>query len=242
VRFAATIMLFRDSDAGPEVLMLRRNLNSDFVGGAFVFPGGAIDPDDSDNDLAAGLSDLDASRVLGVTNGGLSFYIGALRELFEEAGVLLAVGAGPSVTERATLRHELLAGGSFGALLRASRVELAVDALHYFAHWVTPVGPPRRYDTRFFVARAPEHQEASHDQGETIADTWITPRAALEGVRAGTFDMIFPTIKNLEAVADFSSVDDILAYAQSPRTIPMIQPRLVERDGTTVIVMPDDEA
>jgi 8-oxo-dGTP pyrophosphatase MutT (NUDIX family) len=240
IRPASTVLLFRDSPAGPEVLMLRRNLNSDFVGGAYVFPGGAIDEADGDPALLVNLDDATASARLGVRRGGLAFYVGALRELFEEAGILLVDGPDLDAPTRAALRTALLAGASFGSLLRDAGVRLDATALHYYAHWVTPVGPPRRYDTRFFVAVAPADQVASHDQGETVADTWVVPRAALDAVAAGTFEMIFPTIKNLETVAHFDSMAALFAHVQAPRVIPRIEPRILERDGRVTIELDSD--
>ena len=239
VRPAATIMVVRDGDGGVEVLMLRRNLNSDFVGGAYVFPGGGVDVDDQDAPLT-NLTDDEASATLGLAEGGLAYYVAALRELFEEAGVLLCAGATPDAARLATLRAELNAGGSFREILRREEIQLDARALHYHAHWVTPVGPPRRYDTRFFLAVAPPDQLAAHDAGETIADTWVRPHDALAATREGRFEMIFPTIKNLETIADFASVDEVVAFARTPRSIERVEPRIVTRDGVTVIEMPDE--
>ena len=178
--------------------MVRRNLQSDFVGGAYVFPGGSVDPLDGGAEAEAacvGRSDAEASILLGVDSGGLAYWVAALRETFEEAGLLLAERpGGPAllagepeeearfVAERATVN----AGTRrFLDLCRDEGLRLQVGDVHYFAHWITPQGAPRRFDTRFFVAAAPPGQQAAHDAGETIADTWISPHRALEGHRNG---------------------------------------------------------
>ena len=224
LRDAATVMLVRDAPAGLEVFMLRRNLNSDFVGGAYVFPGGAVDEADSHADLepySEGRTDTEASAILGVDSGGLAFWVAAIRESFEEAGVLLAYdGDGtivrlddPAVHERFAEHRRAVDAGE-RRVVEVCAVEglrLAVGAMHYFSHWITPEGAPRRYDTRFFVARAPEGQEPLHDDVETIANTWIAPAEALRRHKAGDFELIFPTIRNLKALARFDTADELLA-------------------------------
>jgi hypothetical protein len=106
---------------------------------------------------------------------------------------------------------------------------------------VTPVGPPRRYDTRFFVALAPEHQSAAHDANETVADEWIRPVDALERGRRGEFEIIFPTVRNLEAIASLPDAPSVLAYARGLVDIPKIEPRIVQRDGGIAILIPGDD-
>ncbi|MEM9714441.1 MAG: hypothetical protein AAGA17_19620, partial [Actinomycetota bacterium] len=169
VRDAATVMLVRDGDDGLEVFMLRRNLDSAFVAGAYVFPGGAVDPEDADDplldELCVGRTDPDASRSLGVERGGLAYWVAAIRESFEEAGVLLAhtpggefVSFAESDVEERFADHRVAVDAGrvrLAEVCRAEGLTLAVAELHYFSHWITPKGPPRRYDTRFFVCRAP---------------------------------------------------------------------------------------
>ncbi|HEY5438712.1 MAG TPA: hypothetical protein VIJ99_07415 [Acidimicrobiales bacterium] len=253
-RPAATVITLRDAPEGYEILMLRRNLNSDFVGGAYVFPGGAVDAADADASgerLALGLSEAAASRRLGLPQGGLAYYIACLRELFEEAGLLLACdregtpvhfGDEESVRRMARSRREVN-DGSLGFVAMMEREELLLDlrGLQYVAHWITPVGPPRRFDTRFFVALAPEGQVATHDAGETVADQWIRPKVALDARRRGELDMIFPTVRNLEAIADFTTSAQVLDFARSLTTIPCIEPRMVTTNGVVSILMPGDE-
>ncbi len=265
IRPAATVMLVRDA-ANPEsggsaleVLMVRRNLQSDFVGGAYVFPGGAVDPLDGGPEaeaLSQGRADVEASILLGIESGGLAYWVAALRETFEEAGLLLATRpAGPPLLAgdeeeeaRFVAERALVNKGRrrFLDLCRDEKLQLLVGDVHYFAHWITPRGAPRRYDTRFFVAAAPLGQQAAHDAGETIADTWISPRRALEGHRKGVFELIFPTIRNLQAISRFATSAELLEAAEkASRSVPTIEPRVIA-DGDGVgngvrIVLPGDE-
>jgi hypothetical protein len=114
--------------------------------------------------------------------------------------------------------------------------------VHYFAHWIAPLGAPRRFDTRFFVAAAPPGQKAAHDAGETIADTWISPRQALEGHRDGVFELIFPTIRNLQAIGRFSTSGELLeAAARASESVPTIEPRVVADGSGVRILLPGDD-
>jgi 8-oxo-dGTP pyrophosphatase MutT (NUDIX family) len=255
-RDAATVMLVRDraDGTGMEVFMLRRNLNSDFVGGAYVFPGGAVDEADRHADLEAvceGRSDDQASVLLGVERGGLAYWVAAIRESFEEAGVLLAYEAGstevisfkdPETAERFNLHRKAVDSGDVRLLEVCAQegLRLAVDQIHYFSHWITPVGPPRRYDTRFFVAAAPPEQVPLHDDRETIANTWIRPDEALDRHAKGEFEIIFPTIKNLEAIARFDRSADLLAAAAAIEEVPTILPRITADEDGVRILLPGD--
>lgn len=244
VRDAATVMLVRDGDQGMEVFMLRRNLNSDFVGGAYVFPGGAVDEADRHADLEAvckGRSDDQASQMLGVDSGGLAYWVAAIRESFEEAGVLLATieetgevisFADNDVAARFEAHRAEVDSGALRLvdLCQREGLQLDVGAIHYFSHWITPVGPPRRYDTRFFVAAAPPEQVPLHDDRETIANLWVRPNDALERHGRGELDLIFPTIKNLEAIGRFDRSADLLAAAAAIEEVPTILPRIVAGD------------
>jgi 8-oxo-dGTP pyrophosphatase MutT (NUDIX family) len=246
-------MLVRDERDGLEVFMLRRNLESEFVGGAYVFPGGAVDDEDRHSDLEAvceGRSDAQASEALGVDDGGLAFWVAAIRECFEEAGVLLAYnthGAMVRLGEPAVAgrfqRHRESVDRSERRLVEVcaeERLRLAVDQLHYFSHWITPEGAPRRYDTRFFVCAAPPEQTALHDNRETIANLWIRPADALARNERGDFELIFPTIKSLEAIGRFERSADLLAAAAAAGRVPGELPRL-SADGHGVrIHLPGD--
>ncbi len=216
---AATVTIVRDARDGIEVLMMRRNLKSGFVPGMYVFPGGGLDDADllfKNNGLCDCLDDASASGMLGVAADGLAYWAAAIREAFEESGLLLARnGAGSLVTltdaEVAARfdaqRRQLNAGElDFAALIAAEGLQLAADQLVYFAHWITPVTAPRRYDTRFFMAEAPPEQEPFHDDHETIAATWISPAGALTLHQRGEFEMRTPTVRTLETFANCNDV------------------------------------
>ena len=255
IRDAATVMLVRDDAEGAlEVFMLRRNLQSDFVGGAYVFPGGGVDDHDRVADLEAvceGRSDADASAQLGVAAGGLAFWVAAIRESFEEAGVLLALEGDelirfddPDVAERFAEHRAAVDRGERRLIdvCRAEGLRLAVDTMSYFSHWITPEGPTRRYDTRFFVARAPVGQVPLHDDREVIANLWIRPSDALARYEAGDFEMIFPTVRSLIAIERFATSDELLTAAAAIGQVPTILPRIVEDEGGggVRIVLPGD--
>jgi 8-oxo-dGTP pyrophosphatase MutT (NUDIX family) len=252
-RPAATVITVRDAPNGYEILMLRRNLRSDFVGGAYVFPGGGVDEADAGaaaQRLSFGLSDPEASRRLALESGGLAYYVACLRELFEEAGLLIACDAdgepvqlsdAESVHRLAACRRQVNAGTlNFIDLMDREGLLLDLRELEYVAHWVTPIGPPRRFDTRFFVALTPPNQVASHDAGETVADQWIRPRDALDAHARGELEMIFPTIRNLEPIAHFSTSREVLDYARSLEDIALVEPRIVTRNGEVQILLAGD--
>lgn len=253
-RPAATVITVRDGVNGYEILMLRRNLNSDFVGGAYVFPGGRVDESDAGpvaRRLSFGLSDEEASRRLAIASGGLAYYVACLRELFEEAGLLVVctpegepvtLSDDQSIRRLAVSRREVNAGTlDFLAMMEREDLLLDLRGLEYVAHWVTPLGPPRRFDTRFFVARAPSDQVATHDAGETVADQWIRPVDALAAHARGELEMMLPTVRNLEAIASFESVSAVMNYARSLREVVRVEPRIVTRDGEVRILMPGDD-
>jgi 8-oxo-dGTP pyrophosphatase MutT (NUDIX family) len=264
-RDAATVMLVRDTadgadrGSGIEVCMLRRNLASEFVAGAYVFPGGSVDPGDSGPDAMAlcdGRDDKEASALLGIESGGLAFWVAALRECFEEAGVLVArhraeSGTGGERHSRPELlqnldaaaasrlagyRHELNAGRmGIVEVCRREDLVLAADTVHYVSHWITPEVSPRRYDTRFFVTAAPPGQTVRHDDGETIASLWIRPADALARNRAGEIEMLPPTISNFRALADFATSDQVMAWARTVTAVPTVLP-IVEFEGDAVVI------
>jgi hypothetical protein len=139
-------------------------------------------------------------------------------------------------------RRDVNAGNlGFVDMMKSEGLFLDLRGLAYVAHWVTPVGPPRRYDTRFFVALAPSGQVAAHDAGETVADRWVRPVDALAQRERGELDMILPTIRNLQAIASFSDVADVLAYANALTSIPLVEPRMVITDGNVKILIQGDD-
>jgi 8-oxo-dGTP pyrophosphatase MutT (NUDIX family) len=224
---AATVMLVRDAVDGMEVFMVRRAGSAVFVPSAHVFPGGKVDEVDGDgerlNGLCPGLDDAEASRRMGVAGGGLASWVAAIRECFEEAGVLLARGANgrhPQFLDQAVVarydehRRAVHAGTRpLAEVCEREGLVLAVDELHYFGHWITPEPSPRRFDTRFFVARAPDDQEPLHDGSETVASVWIRPSQALADYEKGAFAIITPTIFMLRSISRFDDADDLVAAA-----------------------------
>jgi len=229
---------------------MHRTKAMDFAGGAHVFPGGAVDAADAALAVrCAGLDDAVASRRLEIASGGLAYWICAIRECFEEAGLLYAYAGdellhfdSPVAREDApSLRRALQAGETtFGTMIAALGVRLATDRLAYLSHWITQAGRPRRYDTRFFIAAAPAHQRPMHDAGETVAHEWIVPRVALERHARGEIQLMFPTMKTLELLAKFGRVENALDYAHAPRAMPPMSPRIAfGRDGPKLLVPGD---
>ena len=247
-REAATVMLVRDAPQ-LEVFMLRRNLAVEFMGGAYVFPGGAVDAGDRAPELLGrchGRDDSSASTQLGLHAGGMGFWVAAVRETFEEAGVLLAGDPGggdvvPDVSgedweeqRQALLRRDL----SLAELLARRGLALRSDLLRPFAHWITPPVEPRRYDTKFFVAALPVGQEARDVSGEADEASWLTPAAALIELAAGTRPMLPPTSHTLGQLKAFPDVAAVLA-GSPPEPLQPISPRFEETPDGRWAVLPD---
>jgi 8-oxo-dGTP pyrophosphatase MutT (NUDIX family) len=243
---AATVALVRDAPRGLEVLILQRSLSLAFMPGAHVFPGGALDRADGSPELHArcvGLDDATASHMLGVEHGGLAYWVAAIREAFEEAGIMLAydasgglVSTNGAAAERYRAHRQALdeRRGDFDAIARSEGLRLATDRLFYFGHWITPASLPRRYDTRFFVAVAPEEQEARHDNRETIAHVWVRPQEALDLCAQKALNMRFPTIKTLERIAGCATAAELIALLATSREVPALLPRITG-DGRTLL-------
>ncbi len=251
-RPAATLILVRDASHGLEVLLAKRTHLANFAGGAYVFPGGAVDVSDSAPELAAfasGIDDAQASKRLGIEQGGLGYWIAAIRECFEEAGLLFAHTPGDELIEIdghaaqrfASARRALATGeASLLHLLRSHDLRLAADRLHYFSHWITQAGRPRRYDTRFFLAEAPRRQTPSHDGEELVNHLWIRPGEALERGSRGELNLMFPTLKTLESLSKLNDVATAIDYARALRARPPMSPRAgTGRDGTRLLVPGD---
>lgn len=252
LRPAATLVLVRDSARGMEVFMMQRTHKAAFVPGGYVFPGGALDAADANPCFDAccpGLDDAIASRTLNVDRNGLAYWVAAIRECFEESGLLLAYGSDgqpiDSVESRiagfSDLRKSVAEGAlDFDELCRTHQLTPALDRLSYFGHWITPMGAPRRFDTRFFVAVAPEGQVASHDNSETIAHAWMRPAEALERYRAGEIDMMFATVKTVESLARFDSTDLLMNHIRDLEAVPSHVPRVsTSGSGRKVLVQGD---
>jgi 8-oxo-dGTP pyrophosphatase MutT (NUDIX family) len=227
-RPAATVMLLRAAGAGFAVYLARRSAKSSFMPGAYVFPGGAVDA--ADRDEAA------FERVFGSVRGiGLEYVIAALRELFEEAGVLIACRADggrvsiPDDTLR-DLRRAIAQGKHFISLLSEDDLYLDARKLLYYSNWITPALEPRRFDTHFFVAHPPEGQIAEADAVELHDGVWLTPHEALEQAARGELNIVFPTRKHLERMAEFATLDAFLEHA-AERAVRPCEP-FVRADGT----------
>lgn len=246
VRPAATVMLLRDGTEGLEVFMMQRTLSAAFARGRYVFPGGKVDDADHASvfePICDGLDDERASARLGIERGGLAWLVAALREVFEEAGVLLARRFDtdeivplddPTVAARYNdARHAIHDGDlSLADFCADEDLLLLVDRIHLVDHWVTPVGERRRFDTRFFVAAAPPAQQPLHDDKETIASRWVIPAEALERWRAGELQMFPPTVASLEFLAEHATVAVAVDAASRCGIPPVVRPRLVvDEDG-----------
>jgi 8-oxo-dGTP pyrophosphatase MutT (NUDIX family) len=251
---SATVIVLRDAGPACEVLLVKRHAQSRAFGGAHVFPGGVVDTADAARGLhtaSARVSREAAAARLGESSEGaaaLAFWIAAIRELFEEAGILLAEidGIPPALGDPAVRarfhghRTALLAGHlTFADLVARERLELATDTLEYWSRWITPVTAPRRYDARFFIARVPSGQEPMHDDRETVATVWLTPSAALAQARARRMVLAPPTVRTLEDLATLGSVSAIFASAAG-RVITPILPKTVEIGGRVAVLYPGD--
>jgi 8-oxo-dGTP pyrophosphatase MutT (NUDIX family) len=215
---AATILLVRDGSSGLEVFMVERHHRIDFAEGALVFPGGKVDPADTDPELRRR-----CRGVEGLDEDAITLRAAGIRETFEECGVLLArrrgasalVGADDLLRLEARYRASLQADEtSIAQVAEQEDLELACDLLVPFAHWITPEFMPKRFDTHFFLVSAPKDQAAAHDGSESVDSLWTTPEAALEAAEAGRRTIIFPTLLNLKKLGRSSRTDEALARAR----------------------------
>lgn len=233
-RLAATTLIVRDGDSGPEVLMVRRSMQASFMPGAYVFPGGAVDAADGD---AAHVGALDESpqvllarigAVTGVGAQAVAFAVAGLRECFEECGLWLgATDHHAPAAGWAALRARLHAGASLASLVPDAGGPLATSCLQPWSRWVTPAGLPKRFDTLFFVARAPAGQVPEVDAGETTTLAWVQPAAALAARSRGEFQMEFATVATVQSMVPFASAGALLAHGAAQTTLPAIHPRVV---------------
>lgn len=227
MRAAATLVLARDGAEGLEVLLVKRGEAGDFPG-LHVFPGGLVDPADADPRLiAASRRDMASADRLLAADTALPCFIAAVRESLEEVGVLLVDGHHDSARVRDWQQRLLAREFTFADLVARESLQLGTDRLGYLSHWVTPVGIPRRYDTRFLVAAMPAGQPVQVDGREAVSHDWLRPSAALAANARSELRLIFPTIRNLEALAAFATTAELLAHAQSVRPVPAMLPKIV---------------
>lgn len=253
-REAATVMLVRDGASGIEVFMLKRHIESDFVGGAYVYPGGKVDEADRHADVeevCEGLSSRAANAKMNVESGAIGVWIAAVRECFEEAGVLLAKDSSgehvsfsdPAVHKRFSEHKSKVYKGEkrLVDVCREENLVLQLDEIHYFSHWITPPSAPKRFDTHFFVAVAPPEQEALHDDIETVANCWVRPMDAVDMYKNEEMFMVFPTIKHLLLLSEFDTVEALMASAAAKKNFPTMQGRpIFLDDGRIHILLPGD--
>lgn len=239
IAHAATVMLL-DDQPDLHVLMVRRTNKVVFAPDNWVFPGGRVDPEDHLDDfdtVCQGLSDAAASRILGVPSGGLAWWIATCRETLEEAGLLMVSDS--SRIDVAPLREAVLRDEStFVDLLVKHELTIDTTQVEEVARFITPLGSPRRFDARFFVARAPHGQEPVHDEGEIVAWEWVRPADALDRSRAGEFQMMSPTTRMLACLTPHESVDAVLTMAK--RRLPQQQVRVGDPSGDYHVLLPGD--
>jgi len=249
---AATIVLLAEDAPPPDIFLVRRHAKSAFMANAWVFPGGRLDVLDFDQRAFARLDGVDAARLVARMHGvsevdvARALVVCALRETFEEAGVLLGTMADGSpldeerVTALASARAELLAGEiSFPRLLADLDLRLDGGGLVYFDHWITPPLEKRRFDTRFFVARTPSGQSPRHDEGETTASTWLSASAALERHASGELGLAPPTFWILGELARHTDAESALGWAAA-RDVPPILPAIVPVGDALCVALPGD--
>lgn len=248
---AATVILVRKPLTEPwQCFMVRRHVRSDFAADVFVFPGGKVDPADRDPALAGvviGHPSLENAPLR--VEDWRAMHVAAIRELFEEAGVLLARRedegmlhlTGAEGERFAEYRRRLHAGElSMLELARKENLSYTADRLHPFSRWITPDFSPRRYDTWFFVAEMPDHQEPVHDRVETTQSRWISPSKALELYQKGEFPLVFATEKHLDQMDHFASIEQMIA-ATALADVQPVTPKMVQRGSEQFFLLPGDE-
>ncbi|UTD28731.1 NUDIX domain-containing protein [Bradyrhizobium sp. WD16] len=242
-RLAATILLLRETGGGMELFMVVRHHEIDFASGALVFPGGSVEPGDR---TLAGKAEL-LTMTAGLDEATLALRIAAVRETFEECGILLARPrgsehvvdavrlAGLEAVHRAALTAGTLAFADFVA---REKLVLALDLLVPFAHWITPLKMPKRFDTHFFLTVAPSDQVGAHDGREAVDSVWIAPRRALEEAKAGRYKILFPTERNLIRLARATTAAEAIAAART-ESIVTVMPELTRTaDGRRQLRIP----
>lgn len=254
LRHAASVLVLRDGPRGMEVLLMQRPERSDDrSSGAWVFPGGTLDPQDGAlHPFCVGLDEDGANARLEVPSGGLDYYLCAIREVFEEAGLLFAHDAAAPAGTAPLIKLDALDAATLDALRDAARyggkglthvceslnLRIAVDRLVYVSHWLTPPGLPKRFDTRFFLAHVPPGQTATHDGVEAVDHRWIRPAEALDASSGMSFVNV--TRKMLQSISHFRTVDACIGYAREQGTIVRVMPRLANGPKGVRPVMPEE--
>jgi 8-oxo-dGTP pyrophosphatase MutT (NUDIX family) len=233
-RPASTILLLRAGQSAIEVFMMVRHYQIEFASGALVFPGGSVDPGDRDIVEDPALCKIGD----GLDAAALQFRVAAIRETFEESGILLArprgsqdlIAASRAAAVADAHRGALCEGKtSFREILATNELIPAVDRLAHYAHWITPEGQPKRFDTHFFLAKAPPEQVGAHDGRESTDSIWVSPQEALDGGKSGRFILPFPTTRNLIKLGKQPSVEAALEDARGSRVVTVMP--VVTKEG-----------
>lgn len=235
-RPASTVLLVRDGASGLEVFMVVRHHKIDFASGALVFPGGSVDP----GDYAIAADPARCAADAATDERGRALRVAAIRETFEECGVLLARPRGASALidgARCAAIAAKAAGRSFSELIAAEDLSLALDALTPFAHWITPPIMPKRFDTHFYIAPAPADQSALHDGSESVDSTWINPGRALADAETGKYTIVLATRLNLRRLGESHDVASALAAVRARRIV-TVEPTAVKSETGFTLTIP----
>ncbi len=255
---AATVILLRDGATGPEVFLMRRHLNQSFMGGAYVFPGGRVDPGDDDPALEGVLFGSDGCGSVNPAQASFwgevpsrTIHVAAIRETFEEAGVIfgrdetgeLVIPGSKVLKERLEILRGQLNAGAVTLCEIASQLAVRFDPgmLVPYARWITPEIEKKRFDTRFFLAVLPEGLEPVHDNRELTDSRWITPGDALGKHGCGELLLMPPTLKTIEEIGDFSSISELLDFARARMIYPILPQAFVRGDCFGVLLPHDPE-
>jgi 8-oxo-dGTP pyrophosphatase MutT (NUDIX family) len=244
---SSSVVLLREGAGDPELLMVRRRAGDAF-GDSYTFPGGVVDDDEhTAHDYCQGITATEADRLLQISGGGLDFYSAAIRELFEETGVLMVKDIkgnwAPVTSDIEELRIQVDEGKlSWSEFLRGQRLHMACDALYYFAHWETPLDGPKRWSARFFLAEMPSGQDVRHDGSELTDSRWLSAAEALSIGRDGGMKIPFPTIRTLKILSEFASVGELLEWARNKAQegVDMMRPVRIKLGDKSKFVIPGD--
>jgi len=244
---ASTLLLLKDAPDGLSVFCVERNKKSRFMGGALVFPGGKVDASDSDDAWRALVEEKeDESPRAGFANDGVhlrALRIAACRETLEEAAILPVNDLALDDTTLLALRKKVADGADLRTELGALGIKLRLSRVVPFSRWVTPSAEARRYDARFFVCKAPAGQSGAHDEHETMASFWATPKEILARFTKREVELAPPTHRILTILADFKNADEVLAYCTQVNLAPIcpeLKPHKDEKGETLALVLPGD--
>lgn len=237
IRLAATLVVCRDSERGLEVYLLKRSSRAQFMANVMVYPGGGLEPQDE-----VLSSEVGGTRGLWSAAPMRALALAALRETFEESGLLCAhFASSPALETLRSVRHQVLEGTTtFAEVLASLEATLSLDSLWYFARWVTPNWETKRYDTYFFITRAPEAQEARSDERETERGAWYTPADAIAAYDRGELILSPPTWATLRDLCGCSCVDEALAFGRSELPSPILPHFTDIGEGEKAVLLPGD--